>query len=226
MEKGPEWWVKIGDFGISKRVSKNETELKTMIGTPCYLAPEVLHHSTYTNTVDMWSFACVAYEMLALQVPFAKLQDLENFCQGDFFPVARLISRASSTGIEFVKSLLEPRPEYRPSAKDAIEAEWLRVARQETAHSQADLISGLRSNSSISEFQPYTWVSRETTISDNNANPTNIPQEDIDQVKGYSVDMPANLVVPGPSAARAGRSEGASSSPRHDRHQTGSLCVS
>jgi serine/threonine protein kinase len=150
--------------------------------------------------------------MLALQVPFANPQDLENFCQGEFFPVGLLSSRASSTGIDFVKSLLELPPEYRPSAKDAIGAEWLRVARQEAAPSQADLISGLPSNSSISGFQLYTWVSREITISD--------------RTKGYSVDMPSNLMVPGLSAARAGRSEGASSSPRHDRHQTGSLCVS
>jgi serine/threonine protein kinase len=57
----PVWWVKIGDFGISKRVSNDETVLQTATGTPHYLAPEVRHYvrdksmkpGVYTNAVDI-----------------------------------------------------------------------------------------------------------------------------------------------------------------------------
>jgi serine/threonine protein kinase len=131
--------VKLGDFGIAKRVSKNETALKTMIGTPLYLAPEVLHYGidedadvdSYTNAVDVWSFGCVAYEMLALKVPFpTPHRDLRAFCAGGPLPVSPLLPRTSNSGIEFLKWLLVSNPGNRPSAKEAMEAEWLWTARQ------------------------------------------------------------------------------------------------
>ncbi|KAH8682605.1 hypothetical protein BX600DRAFT_492614 [Xylariales sp. PMI_506] len=40
-QPSPDWWVKIGDFGISKRVVEENTALRTMVGTKGYLAPEV-----------------------------------------------------------------------------------------------------------------------------------------------------------------------------------------
>ncbi|KAF3479608.1 uncharacterized protein GIQ15_06584 [Arthroderma uncinatum] len=61
VSKGPRWWVKIGDFGLSKRVEES-TALKTRIGTFHYMAPEMRRHSGrrvgnpgYTSAVDMWS---------------------------------------------------------------------------------------------------------------------------------------------------------------------------
>ena len=40
---GPDyWWVKIADFGISKRVIDGHTALRTQMGTPAFQAPEIL----------------------------------------------------------------------------------------------------------------------------------------------------------------------------------------
>lgn len=91
----PNWWIKIGDFGISERVSNDDTVLQTAAGTPSYRAPEILHYlddgnesDEYTNVVDTWSFGCVIYELMALRVPFPKLpQDIKKFCKsGGPFP--------------------------------------------------------------------------------------------------------------------------------------------
>lgn len=136
MQTSPSWWVKIGDFGISKRVSNNETSLQTATGTPHYLAPEVYHYvsdddedeenDTYTNAVDIWSFACVVYEMMALRVPFPVYpRSLVAFCKGGNFPEGPLTGRTSREGIEFIKAILVPLPGLRPPAKDAIKSPWL-----------------------------------------------------------------------------------------------------
>ncbi|EPE28390.1 Protein kinase-like (PK-like) [Glarea lozoyensis ATCC 20868] len=140
VQRLPEYWIKIGDFGISKRVSNDETYLHTATGTPHYLAPEISNAieldddssdeeetQSYTNAVDVWSFACVIYQLLALKVPFPKRRDLVRFCRGGKFPEPALMTRTSDEGIAFVKSVLVPDPSLRPSAEVSLRSEWLKV---------------------------------------------------------------------------------------------------
>ena len=86
----PSWCVKIGDFGIAKRVREcDATELRTATGTQGYEAPEIRGYieveegkpsSVYTNVVDIWSFGCVIYNVVAKQVPFRNGRDIKRFC--------------------------------------------------------------------------------------------------------------------------------------------------
>ena len=64
-------WIKLGDFGVSKRIlAQATTTLHTQVLTQVYSAPEVLgldsnsETSDYTNSVDIWSLGCVIYELL------------------------------------------------------------------------------------------------------------------------------------------------------------------
>jgi serine/threonine protein kinase len=136
VQSPPSWWIKIGDFGISKRISNDDTALHTATGTPYYLAPEVHHHiedansgtGTYTNAVDIWSFGCVVYQIMALHVPFSQYpRNLVAFCKGGPFPEPpRFVDRTSREGIEFIKSVLVPLPMLRPSADEAMKSKWFR----------------------------------------------------------------------------------------------------
>lgn len=58
--------VKVADFGLAKIVDA-ATMLKTMCGTPSYLAPEVVTQSTtgqgYDNLVDSWSVGVIIFSM-------------------------------------------------------------------------------------------------------------------------------------------------------------------
>lgn len=137
VQNSPSWWIKIGDFGISKRVSNDDTALHTATGTPFYLAPEVHHYvedansatGTYTNAVDIWSFGCVVYQMMALQVPFSQYpRNLVAFCKGGPFPEPpRFVNRSSKEGIDFIKSVLVPLPALRPSADEAMKSKWFHL---------------------------------------------------------------------------------------------------
>lgn len=80
VKPGPTWWVKLGDFGISKRASE-ATALRTAIGTVGYLAPEVPIGSelsmdddeseqTYTSAVDMWALGEIVYRLLTQRPAF------------------------------------------------------------------------------------------------------------------------------------------------------------
>jgi calcium-dependent protein kinase len=61
-------YIKLIDFGLAKRVSKNEV-MNAPNGTPYYIAPEVLKGS-YTTQCDNWSMGVVLYIMLSGKPPF------------------------------------------------------------------------------------------------------------------------------------------------------------
>lgn len=64
---GPAWWVKIGDFGICKRLGETTTCLRTIIGTERFMAPEIIDEENlegYTNVVDIWAVGCLLYLLL------------------------------------------------------------------------------------------------------------------------------------------------------------------
>ncbi|KAH8095503.1 serine/threonine kinase [Aureococcus anophagefferens] len=65
--------VKLGDFGVSKRLRGREgaTVLaQTQVGTPYYLSPEIFEGQAYGFKSDVWSLGVLLYEVLALKVPF------------------------------------------------------------------------------------------------------------------------------------------------------------
>ena len=54
--------VKIGDFGISKKLQNANDYAKTQTGTMLYMAPEIINGEKYNNKVDMWALGCIIHE--------------------------------------------------------------------------------------------------------------------------------------------------------------------
>lgn len=58
---------KLCDFSLS---THKDTNSCNVVGTPFYMAPEIIRKETYDEKVDVWSFGVVLYEMAALKRPF------------------------------------------------------------------------------------------------------------------------------------------------------------
>lgn len=59
------------DFGLSKSLdTSSNKECTSIIGTPEYMAPEILKGDTYDYAVDWWSLGCVIYDMMSGKPPF------------------------------------------------------------------------------------------------------------------------------------------------------------
>ncbi|KAF8444907.1 kinase-like domain-containing protein [Boletus edulis BED1] len=124
--------VKVADFGLAKVVD-SYTFLKTMCGTPSYLAPEVVtqsdQHPGYSHLVDSWSLGVIVFSMLTSASPF-----IEDEGQRDM--KVRIAQRTidwssldnihiSELGRDFIRRLLEYDPRCRLSLSEARHHPWL-----------------------------------------------------------------------------------------------------
>ena len=61
--------VKIADFGLARRFMGNDC-MRTFVGTPSHMAPEILRGEDYTEKVDVYSAGAILYEMIYGAAPF------------------------------------------------------------------------------------------------------------------------------------------------------------
>ncbi|XP_056675492.1 serine/threonine-protein kinase Nek8 isoform X2 [Monodelphis domestica] len=105
--------VKIGDFGISKILS-SKSKAYTVVGTPCYISPELCEGKPYNQKSDIWALGCVLYELASLKRAFeaANLPALVlKIMSGTFAPIS---DRYSTELRQLVLSLLSLDPARRP----------------------------------------------------------------------------------------------------------------
>jgi len=74
-------YLKLIDFGIAKKLEEGKSRTFTMIGTPHYMAPEVMRGHGYGTEVDLWSLGVMLFEFVCGALPFADdLDDPTEVC--------------------------------------------------------------------------------------------------------------------------------------------------
>ncbi len=61
---------KIADFGFAKTYGEDTLMMKSIVGTPLYMSPQLLKRLKYTNKSDLWSIGLIYYEMLQGRTPW------------------------------------------------------------------------------------------------------------------------------------------------------------
>jgi len=64
-------YLKLIDFGIAKKLEEGKLKTFTMIGTPHYMAPEVMRGHGYSTEIDIWSLGVMLFELVCGFLPFA-----------------------------------------------------------------------------------------------------------------------------------------------------------
>lgn len=124
--------VKVCDFEIS-RVILEGIEIRELLGTPDYVAPEILHYEPITLAADMWSLGVTAYVLLTGFSPFGGETDSETFrniskAQLDF--PDELFEDVSPEAKDFIAKILVKNPAERMTAKEALKHPWLMNKKQ------------------------------------------------------------------------------------------------
>jgi len=122
--------VKVIDLGMATQVPDDVDEMKTMVGTPYYLAPEVLS-GHYGKECDIWSLGVVMYVLLSGRQPFqgSNLSEIfRRIRQGRFDfdrPEWTLVSREAT---ELISSMLQVCPFNRISLEQALRHPWFSLS--------------------------------------------------------------------------------------------------
>ena len=117
--------IKIIDFGLS--ILKKKTEkLHTILGTPYYMAPEVLK-GDYNEKCDIWSIGAITYYLLSGNEPFKgetsnKIFAKILFTEPDYNP--EKFKNVSQMAIDFIKKCFVKDPDKRINAQEGLKHPW------------------------------------------------------------------------------------------------------
>lgn len=122
----PDAEIKIIDFGLSAKFL-SESYMKDIVGTPFYVAPEVLE-GIYTNGCDIWSLGVVLYTMLNGSPPFTGTSSevLSKVAKAVVCFPERCWQHVSTEAREIILRMLERKPDKRLTAKQCLEHRWFR----------------------------------------------------------------------------------------------------
>lgn len=121
--------LNIGDFGISSDWEAGSLR-KTVIGTPYYLAPEVLKDQGYDAKADIWAVGISAIEMAEKDPPMADLHPMRVLMLLASNPAPKLTHEEhwSPEFNDFIKQCLQIAPVSRPSAAELLSHSFLKKA--------------------------------------------------------------------------------------------------
>lgn len=126
---------KLADFGVSAELSNTMAKAKTMIGTPYFMAPEVLMNTDYDAKADIWSMGITAYELAVGQPPLADVHPMRAIFQIPNSPPPRLPEdlEFSPQFQQFIECCLQKAPAERLSAGDMMKLPFFNEVRSEAA---------------------------------------------------------------------------------------------
>ncbi|XP_078056866.1 serine/threonine-protein kinase Nek11 [Mustelus asterias] len=117
--------VKIGDFGVSRFLMGSCDLATTFTGTPYYMSPEVLSHQGYDSKSDIWSLACILYEMCCLDHAFTGHNFMSVVLKIVDGETPSLPDRCSSELNAVMTSMLRKDPSHRPSAAEILKLPYI-----------------------------------------------------------------------------------------------------
>lgn len=149
---------KLADFGVSAELENTLAKRKTLIGTPYWMAPEVLQAASYDSAADIWSIGITAYEMAVGHPPHIDKHPLRAIFVIPTLPSPTLPEEGnwSKNFVDFLALCLNKSAKERPSAAALLEHPFLvedrdKVALRNLVATCRDTIDEFRENQSSDE---------------------------------------------------------------------------
>uniref|UniRef100_A0A674A8T1 Serine/threonine-protein kinase n=1 Tax=Salmo trutta TaxID=8032 RepID=A0A674A8T1_SALTR len=117
--------VKLCDFGFARIIGEKSFR-RSVVGTPAYLAPEVLRNKGYNRSLDMWSVGVIIYVSLSGTFPFNEDEDIHDQIQNaDFMYPPNPWKKVSQEAIDLINNLLQVKMRKRYSVDKSLSHPWL-----------------------------------------------------------------------------------------------------
>lgn len=151
--------IKLVDFGLAKWLRDGEV-IRDMVGTPEFVAPEVINFEAITRCADMWSIGVLTYILLTGVSPFlgdSVQETYNNICQVSFTFDDELFSEVSEGAKDFISRLLVFNPTQRLTVEESLNHSWISSMLDSSVDSEA---SPTRSSGKTKEDRPRSLYRR------------------------------------------------------------------
>jgi len=122
--------VKIADFGYAAQLTQQQEKRNTVVGTPYWMAPELIRGHDYGTKVDIWSLGIMVIEMAEGEPPYMEFPPLRALflITTKGIPDLKEPEKWSDEFKEFLKQCIVKDPAQRPSGKQLLNHPFLKKA--------------------------------------------------------------------------------------------------
>ncbi|EOA33623.1 hypothetical protein CARUB_v10019794mg [Capsella rubella] len=119
--------VKLGDFGVAAQLTRTMSKRNTFIGTPHWMAPEVIQENRYDGKVDVWALGVSAIEMAEGLPPRSAVHPMRVLFMISIEPAPMLEDKEKWSLVfhDFVAKCLTKEPRLRPTAAEMLKHKFV-----------------------------------------------------------------------------------------------------
>ncbi|KAF5737927.1 Mitogen-activated protein kinase kinase kinase 7 [Tripterygium wilfordii] len=152
--------VKLADFGVATKLNEADVNTHSVVGTPYWMAPEVIELSGVCAASDIWSVGCTVIELLTCVPPYYDLQPMPALFRivQDLHPP--LPDSLSPDITDFLRQCFQKDARQRPDAKTLLSHPWIQNCRRA-------LQSPLRHSGTLRNIEEDVPLDEETSNGDN-----------------------------------------------------------
>ncbi|KEH30575.1 MAP kinase kinase kinase [Medicago truncatula] len=236
--------VKLADFGVATKLTEADVNTHSVVGTPYWMAPEVIEMSGVCAASDIWSVGCTVVELLTCVPPYYDLQPMPalfRIVQDDNPPIPDSLSPDIT---DFLHQCFKKDARQRPDAKTLLSHPWIqncrRVLQSSLRHSGTlrNIEEGASTNGKASDGDhklagENSSVQKEGTAAaescrsqDGNASDSNFPNERTEKADDVPSDEVLTLAIHEKSVQQIGSSKPSSDGEMGSSEPTGNHEIS